>query len=110
MKWRSGLVLLLVLVCGVIVAGCKEVDPVSQVSPAEEMEIEGVELSERVEPSKPVTRTYTEEVTLGVLTPDLILERDKVVLDFALENLNSEIVQLSDYRGKLVLLNFWTTW
>ncbi|MBI2928682.1 MAG: redoxin domain-containing protein [Verrucomicrobia bacterium] len=30
--------------------------------------------------------------------------------DFALENLGGERVRLSDFRGKVVLLNFWTTW
>ena len=30
--------------------------------------------------------------------------------DFALPNLDGEIVQLADFRGKAVLLNFWATW
>jgi peroxiredoxin len=30
--------------------------------------------------------------------------------DFALPDLEGETVHLSDFRGKLVLLNFWTTW
>jgi thiol-disulfide isomerase/thioredoxin len=30
--------------------------------------------------------------------------------DFALENLEGEVVRLSDYRGKVVFLNFWATW
>jgi thiol-disulfide isomerase/thioredoxin len=30
--------------------------------------------------------------------------------DFALESLNGETVHLSDFRGKVVLLNFWATW
>ncbi|MEO8428006.1 MAG: redoxin domain-containing protein [Verrucomicrobiota bacterium] len=30
--------------------------------------------------------------------------------DFALRDLTGEKVRLSDYRGKVVLLNFWTTW
>lgn len=30
--------------------------------------------------------------------------------DFTLETLNGDIVSLSDYRGKKVLLNFWATW
>ena len=30
--------------------------------------------------------------------------------DFMLRNLSGETIRLSDYRGKVVLLNFWTTW
>ena len=30
--------------------------------------------------------------------------------DFKLETLDGDNVQLSDYRGKKVLLNFWATW
>lgn len=30
--------------------------------------------------------------------------------DFTLKNLEGEDVSLSDYKGKLVLLNFWATW
>lgn len=30
--------------------------------------------------------------------------------DFALKNLEGEIVRLSDYEGKVVFLNFWATW
>jgi peroxiredoxin len=30
--------------------------------------------------------------------------------DFALVNLEGQIVSLSDYRGKLVFVNFWATW
>ncbi len=30
--------------------------------------------------------------------------------DFALQNMDEEIIKLSDYRGKVVLLNFWATW
>lgn len=30
--------------------------------------------------------------------------------DFALENADEDIVRLSDFRGKTVVLNFWATW
>lgn len=50
------------------------------------------------------------DVVLGMLSPDAILVKDEIAPDFALKTLEGEVVQLSDYRGKLVLLNFWTTW
>ena len=30
--------------------------------------------------------------------------------DFVLENMDEEKIRLADYRGKVVLLNFWATW
>jgi len=30
--------------------------------------------------------------------------------DFTLQNLDGEMVSLSDYRGKVVFINFWATW
>lgn len=30
--------------------------------------------------------------------------------DFALENLDGDVIKLSDYKGKVVFLNFWATW
>jgi thiol-disulfide isomerase/thioredoxin len=34
----------------------------------------------------------------------------KSATDFALKDLNGNTARLSDYRGKVVLLNFWATW
>ncbi len=36
--------------------------------------------------------------------------KEKPVLDFALKDSTGKTVKLSDYRGKVVLLNFWATW
>lgn len=41
------------------------------------------------------------------LTP---LKNQVVASDFELENMDEETKSLSDYRGQVVLLNFWATW
>jgi peroxiredoxin len=38
------------------------------------------------------------------------IEQKVLVPDFELKNLEGETVKLSDYRGKLVFLNFWAVW
>ncbi len=47
-------------------------------------------------------------------TPDQSLKavssESKVATDFTLMNMQGEPVSLSQYRGKVVILNFWATW
>ncbi|MBP1970467.1 peroxiredoxin [Virgibacillus natechei] len=38
------------------------------------------------------------------------LEEGDIAPDFELQNMSGERVQLSDYRGERVMLNFWATW
>jgi len=38
------------------------------------------------------------------------LDKPASAPDFTLENMDGEQVSLSDYRGKVVMLNFWATW
>jgi len=47
----------------------------------------------------------------NVSAADLKAESDrKVAPDFTLKDADGRAVKLSDYRGKVVLLNFWATW
>lgn len=49
-------------------------------------------------PETPSTPKYP-DIAVGELAPD-----------FTLKNLSGEEVSLSDYRGKIVMINFWATW
>ncbi len=44
--------------------------------------------------------------TLGIIPPAHQVE----AFDFSVESLSGKIDKLSDYRGKVVFLNFWATW
>lgn len=60
-------------------------------NPKDEVIVEPVE--------EPVEKTATTEIAIGNIAPD-----------FTLKNLSGDDVSLSDYKGKIVLLNFWATW
>jgi thiol-disulfide isomerase/thioredoxin len=49
-------------------------------------------------------------VTLASAAPVSILRQEVKAPQFALKDLNGRIVRLSDYKGKVVLINFWATW
>lgn len=71
-------------------------------APSVENPEDAVEPVEPVEPDKEeVSQSHPvlTEIIVGELAPD-----------FTLNNLEGEEVNLSDYRGKLVFLNFWATW
>lgn len=46
----------------------------------------------------------------AVFASDLLPEAGSVAPDFELPDVNGEMVRLSDYRGRPVILNFWATW
>jgi peroxiredoxin len=52
------------------------------------------------------TQTDLSFSTLGIIPPEQQVE----AFDFSVESLSGEMDKLSDYRGKVVFLNFWATW
>ena len=50
--------------------------------------------SEKQEQKKPATRPAN-----SVLAPD-----------FTLQTINGKIISLNEFRGKVIILNFWATW
>src|SRR6187397_2072906 len=48
-------------------------------------------------------------ITIAV-APAPAVQKEAGAPQFELRNVNGRIVRLSDYRGKVVLINFWATW
>lgn len=106
-KW---LVVLMLMAVVLIFVGCSAPqDPAVEEAVVEAVTSEDVMPPEE-DKSEETTAVMETDVVLGMLSPDAILVKDEIAPDFALKTLEGEVVQLSDYRGKLVLLNFWTTW
>jgi peroxiredoxin len=81
------------------------------------------------EPGRPALKNETDarsnpvayiiaKVSEESLTPDRLFEEmgitripsTAVPLDIALKDLNGATIRFSDFKGKIVFLNFWTTW
>jgi len=45
-----------------------------------------------------------------VFSPASVLRQEAVAPQFTLRDVNGRTVRLSDYQGKVVLINFWATW
>jgi thiol-disulfide isomerase/thioredoxin len=63
----------------------------------------------------PVTRTFAQRCVSACVNESgwvhsLLAGRRKLAPDFTLTDMRGAPVKLSDFRGKVVLLNFWATW
>lgn len=50
------------------------------------------------------------DVNPDAFTADVGLDRGNLPPDFELETMTGEVIKLSDYKGKKVMLNFWASW
>src|SRR6185503_14082954 len=51
--------------------------------------------------------TAADQATVGALQP---VEKRKAASDFVLQDASGKTAKLEDYRGKVLLLDFWATW
>jgi thiol-disulfide isomerase/thioredoxin len=47
---------------------------------------------------------------LIAVSPAPVLPQEAIAPQFALKDVNGRTVRLSDYQGKVILINFWATW
>jgi peroxiredoxin len=92
MKLRKLFCLILVLMF--IAAGCKKKEP----EPAQQTTQDRVEVKAVEEPTKSTVEKAPPE-TAGNAAPS-----------FTLQDLSGNKVSLSDFKGKVVILDFWATW
>lgn len=93
--------LLMIIVLALVVGGCSNTAPEKAKNQIEETLPEDKIIEE--ENTEVIAGEETEE-------EDFEIAIGKESPNFTLKNLDGEEVSLSDYRGKIVLINFWATW
>jgi cytochrome c biogenesis protein CcmG/thiol:disulfide interchange protein DsbE len=89
MKLIKLICLILALMFVIVIAGCKKKEP----EPAQQAEVKAEE--QPIKPSDDKTPAKSDE---------------KPAPMFTLQDLNGQDVSLSDFEGKVVILDFWATW
>lgn len=90
-------ILLMILVLALVGTGCSKSLPKDTAENIEESLPEDNVVEEDTKPTSEVAEEF--DIAIGKESPN-----------FTLKNLNGEEVSLSDYKGKIVLVNFWATW
>lgn len=104
---QPGLIVVAVLIIGIIIFTLSKLNVIEKDSAKEENQV--VANSENKEQDKD-EEELIDDVELEEDEEDYYdIEVGKKAADFTLKNLKGQEVSLSDYEGKIVLLNFWTT-
>ena len=117
-KNRQMVILTAILVFAIFISSCngivtpgiesKPTETTTESKPTETtMESKPTEITMESKPTETTTETKQTETT-GEKTYDF--SEGSEAKDFEVELLTGEKVKLSDYRGKVVLLNLWATW
>ncbi len=65
-------------------------------------------------PSKPASnktiQTATAEKVMNITVSDIKANKKPIRPDFSLPDLEGELRSISDWNGKIIILNFWATW
>lgn len=74
--------------------------------------VKGGETTEELEPENNISQEANNETGEENIVEDSVLDIaiGEEAPNFTLRNLDGEEVSLIDYRGKIVLINFWATW
>lgn len=98
---KYNLLLLLILVISIVIVGCSSAT-----------EKEGAQVPDEVSREDNVVNPPEDEASENVNSEDSMPEiaSGKLAPNFTLKNLDGEEVSLEDYRGKIVLVNFWASW
>lgn len=103
---RRIIILMMAVLIALTFSGCKDLNK------------NVAETSEGMETKETIKTTETRETAESAKTTETTKNTEKTydfsegteAMDFEVELLTGEKVKLSDYRGKVVLLNFWATW
>jgi len=108
----SALFIAVTIIALIAISGCTK--QVEQQKPDDNVVVPETSAKQASQPSEtPVETTESVEETENLVVqekPKPPVTCSDPAPDFSLKNINGEIITLSEFRGKVVLIDFWTTW
>jgi thiol-disulfide isomerase/thioredoxin len=90
---------IMLLLASLILSGCKSTDKASNTA----VSVTNGNSSTATEPSSVVVKTRAYDPSVSIAVPEGLWKAD-------LETIDGKKIKLSDYAGKVVILNLWATW
>ncbi|NNM66705.1 MAG: TlpA family protein disulfide reductase [Spirochaetales bacterium] len=103
----AGLAVVLVLTLGLVFLGTKPSAATSQAPVSDSPTAQDSSSNAAVQAADPAPAASSDVLSALGLEP---VQGNPALLNFKAQTLDGKTVELADYKGKVILLNFWATW